>query len=67
MNAKEQMFAAWREWDIELSDFARKQKARADLNAAIDAYKAESKSDSPRWAIMFYLRDEYAEWRIDNP
>lgn len=63
---KEQLFEAWRDWDLELENPAEKQADKDRLNELTDQYKKETGSSASRTLVRFYLREEYAEWRLKN-
>jgi hypothetical protein len=63
---KERLFQAWKDWDLEMEDFAKKRAAKDTVDALIDQYRQQSGSGASRTLAMFYLRDEYADWRISN-
>jgi hypothetical protein len=65
-DTKERLFEAWSEWDLEIDDPTKKEAARDRLNDLIDLYRQETGITAARFLVRFYLRDEYADWRIKN-
>jgi hypothetical protein len=65
-DTKERLFEAWREWDCELEDLDKKQAAKERLDQLTDRYRDDNKKGGSRTLTRFYLRKEYAKWRLEN-
>lgn len=65
-STKEQLFETWREWDLEVNDSRKKRSAKERLDTLTDEYKKETNSGAARVFVRFYLREEYAAWRMKN-
>jgi hypothetical protein len=62
----ERLFEAWREWDLEVYDPEKKHAAKQRLDQLTDEYKEQTKSGAARVLVRFWLREEYADWRMKN-
>ncbi len=65
-STKEQLFEAWREWDLEMTDPQKKRAAKERLDGLTDEYKTATNSGAARVLVRLWLREEYADWRMKN-
>jgi len=65
-STKEQLFEAWREWDLELANCDKNKSAKERFDQPTDLYRKEEKKGASRAITRFYLRKEYAAWRREN-
>jgi hypothetical protein len=63
---KEDIFRAWKDWDLEVEEIDAKNAAKKRVEAAIDKYKEEINSKGARWSFYIRFGPEYADWRREN-